>query len=120
MSEDCRPPESAELVAVVSLGGGNSHRSYFLSVNKEALGKVRSGWTLWETGRSDFSEQPLGCRVAFACPYDGSPSTFVAERLLTKTWEEERMWGLLPDYAAVETPGLLSAQDIQRIFAQVF
>lgn len=118
MSEDCEPPESAELVAVVSLGGGNDHRAYFLSTEKEASGVGSSGWTLWEMGHD--GDTGIGCRVGYAWPYDGSPSAFVAERILTKAWEDEGMGGLLPDYAAVETPGLLSAEDIQRIFVQVF
>src|SRR5258708_39225944 len=114
-----RPPETAEPVASVYLGG-NDYRIYLLSTEKEALGARKSGWTLWQMGHDYDTGEPLFCRIAFGYPYDGSQSALVAERLLTQVLEDELHEGLLPSPVGVETTGLLSAQDVQRIFAKAF
>jgi hypothetical protein len=114
-----RPPETAEPVASVYLGG-NDYRVYLLSTEKESVGAGKSGWTLWQMGHDYDTGEPLFCRLAAGYPYDGSRSALVAERLLTQVLKDERNEGLLPSPVGVDATGLLSAKDVQRIFAQAF
>jgi hypothetical protein len=122
MQEEERPPEPTELVASVHFGG-NDDRTYLLCTKKEASGGGESGWTLWQMGDDFDTGRPFCCRVASAYPYsdcDCEPA-FVAEQLLTKVWEDEQDFGELPPHiATLYTAGLLSAQDLKRIFATVF
>jgi hypothetical protein len=87
------------------------------------VGRGISGWTLWEMGHDYDTGRPLYCRIAYGYPYSGCAAAFVAEQLLAKALEGERNWGMLHtegDGGAVEAEGLLSAQDVGRIFASVF
>ena len=118
MQEEERPSESAELVASVYLGG-NDCRTYLLETCKQAVGRGISGWTLWEMGHDD-TGRPLYCRLAYGYPYSGCAAAFVAEQLLAKALEDEHMLHTEADCTIVEAEGLLSAQDIERIFASVF
>ena len=109
--------DQAELVASVHMGG-NDYRIYFLSTHKVASGGGKSGWTLWHV---DGRGGPFCCRVAFAYPYSDRDAAFVAEQLLTKVLEDEHHFdGLPPERATLRAAGLLSAQDLKRIFAKVF
>jgi hypothetical protein len=119
MQGDERPPESAELVASIYLGG-NDHRTYLLETCKQGVGRGISGWTLWEMGHDYDTGRPLYCRIAYGYPYSGCAAAFVAEQLLAQALEDEHMLHTEADWTIVEAEGLLSAQDIERIFATVF
>ena len=120
MQEEERPPEPTELVASVHLGG-NDDRTYLLCTEMEASGGGESGWTLWQMGDDFDTGRPFCCRVAFAYPYSDRDAAFVAEQLLTKVLEDEHHFdGLPPERATLGAAGLLSAQDLRRIFAKVF
>jgi hypothetical protein len=119
MQEDERPPESAELVASVDLGG-NDYRTYLLETRKQGMGRGISGWTLWQMGPDYDTGRPLYCRIACGYPYSSCATAFVAEQLLAKALEDEDMLHTEADCTIVEAEGLLSAQDIERIFATVF
>jgi hypothetical protein len=123
MQEEERPAESAELVASVWLGG-NDYRTYLLETNKKGSGGGESGWTLWQMGDDYGTGRPFCCRIAFAYPYSGCAAAFVAEQLLTRALEDERgLYGMFHterDGEAVEAEGLMSAQDVRRIFTAVF
>jgi hypothetical protein len=113
------PPQSAELVASVYLGG-NDYRIYLLSTHQARTSRETSGWTLWQKGHDDDTGQPLYCRVGFGYPLQGYPAAFAAAQILAKTLEDESMWGLLVSDMTVDAAGLLSAAEIQQIFANVF
>ena len=119
MQEDERPPESAELVASVYLGG-NDYRTYLLESCKQAVGRGISGWTLWQMGPDYETGRPLYCRIGFGYPYSDCAAAFVAEQLLAKALEDEDMLHTEADCTTVEAEGLLSALDIERILATVF
>jgi len=86
--------------------GSGDFRIYLLSTNRE-----RSLWILWLMGEN---EKPLYCRIATGRPYRGSPAKFAAERLLTKSWQDERdTEGWHPPEALVLNAGLLNREDIE-------
>jgi hypothetical protein len=115
-----RPPDSAELVGSVNLGG-NDDRTYLLSTNKKGRPGGASGWTLWQMGDDYDTGRPFCCRVAFAYPYGDCAAAFVAEQLLIKAVEDERYFeGMQSNNLMIYDAGLLSAQDFRRIFATLF
>jgi hypothetical protein len=119
MQEVERPAKSAELVASVWFGG-DDYRTYLLETRKRGVGRGKSGWILWQKGHDDNTGRPLYCRIAFGYPFSDRAAAFVAEQLLAKALEDEMMLHTEADGGAVEAEGLLSAQDIWRIFARVF
>jgi hypothetical protein len=119
MQEVERPAKSAELVASVWFGG-DDYRTYLLETRKRRVGRGSSGWTLWQKGHDDNTGRPLYCRIAFGYPYSGRAAALVAEQLLTRALEDEMMVHTEAEASAIEAEGLLSAQDIWRIFASVF
>jgi hypothetical protein len=113
-----RPPESAEPVGAIYLGG-NDYRIYFLSTNKIGLVGGSSGWTLWQAGYGH-DDELLHCRLAFGYPYsDSCGAAFVAEILLTRALQDDHYFDGSPPPVAEEPAGLLSRQDIERIVANV-
>lgn len=119
MQEEERPADSAELVASVYLGG-DDYRTYLLETHKQGVGRGVSGWTLWQKGSDYETGAPLFCRIAFGYPYNGCAAAQVAEQLLIKALEDEHMLHTEADGGTVKAEGLLSVQDIRRIFAGVF
>jgi hypothetical protein len=113
------PPQSAELVASVYMGGNDS-RTYLLSAHLARTDRETSGWTLWQQGSDYDTGQPLYCRVGFGYPLQGYQAAFAATQILARTWEDESMEGLLVSHVTVDAAGLLSAEEVRRIFAQVF
>jgi hypothetical protein len=113
------PPQSAELVASVYLGGDDS-RTYLLSTDLARTDRETSGWTLWQKGSDYDTGQPLYCRVGFGYPLQGYQAAFAAAQILTTIWTDEDMEGLLVSHVTVDAAGLLSAEEVQRIFAKVF
>jgi hypothetical protein len=113
------PPQSAELVASVYLGGNDS-RTYLLSAHLARTDRETSGWTLWQKGSDYHTGQPLYCRVGFGYPLQGHQAAFAAAQILAKTWEDESMEGLLVSHVTVDPAGLLPAEEVRRIFSKVF
>jgi len=116
---DERPPRSAKLVADIDFGsgpGGGDYRTYLLSTDRE-----RSEWILWLMVFDDDTRNRVYGRAAYGSPYRGYPPKYAAERLLTKVLEDERDigWVAEPPWGVME-PGLLNADDIERIGATVF
>jgi hypothetical protein len=113
------PPQSAELVASVYLGG-NDNRTYLLSAKLARTDRETSGWTLWQKGSDYDTGQPLYCRVGFGYPLQSCQAAFAAAQILAKTWEDESMEGLLVSQVTVDAAGLLSAEEVRRIFSKAF
>src|SRR3954463_14693480 len=115
MQSEEMPPPSAVLVATVACGG-NDVRTYLLETRKKNP-RGETGWTLWQTG-IDFDDASVSCRIAAAYPYSDQPDRFVAGQLLERALYDEAVFETLTSEISVWDEGVLSGQDVERIFAR--